>query len=65
MFLSEYTLRWRQEEEARIERLWKDEKNFERRVRRKWLYDNDPIWRLTKNKDNRERRLRAKRKLEG
>jgi hypothetical protein len=34
------------------------------RQRRKWLYDNDPIWRLTKNKDNRERRLRKKLQLE-
>jgi hypothetical protein len=29
--------------------------------RRRELYRTDPLWRLTKLKDNRERRLRAKR----
>lgn len=31
-----------------------------RAERRRWLYENDPLWRLTKLKDNRERRLRKR-----
>jgi hypothetical protein len=36
-------------------------RNSQRAERRRQLYREDPIWRLTKNKDNVERRLRAKR----
>jgi hypothetical protein len=35
-------------------------RNNERAERRRQLYRTDPIWRLTKLKDNRERRLRAR-----
>jgi hypothetical protein len=43
------------------ERVWRLVVNEQRRMRRRHLYRADPIWRLTKLKDNRERRLRAKR----
>ena len=42
------------------EQLWREFRNEQRAKRRRQLYRDDPIWRLTKNKDNRERRLRAK-----
>lgn len=43
------------------DRLYADWQNEKRADRRRWLYANDPIWRLTKNKDNWERRERARR----
>ena len=36
-----------------------------RAQRRRELYRTDPLWRLSKNKDNRERRLRAKLRKDG
>jgi hypothetical protein len=47
--------------ERETERVWRFMRNLDRRMRRRELYRTDPIWRLTKLKDNRERRLRAKR----
>lgn len=58
---TEHAIAWRTDEDARTDQLWRDYKNEERAKRRRELYANDPIWRLTKLKDNRERRLRAKR----
>jgi hypothetical protein len=43
------------------DRLYADWQNEKRAERRRWLYANDPVWRLTKNKDNWERRERARR----
>ena len=47
-------------EQKDTDALWKAHCNELRRERRKQLYHSDPIWRLTKLKDNRERKLRAK-----
>lgn len=55
------TLLWHRVETERVESLLRAIRNEDRRERRKALYRDDPIWRLTKLKDNRERRLRAKR----
>lgn len=41
------------------ERLYMDVMNELRAERRRSLYRDDPVWRLTKLKDNRERRVRA------
>lgn len=43
---------------------WRMHRNEIRAARRKHLYYTDPVYRLTKLKDNRERRARAKRKRE-
>lgn len=62
---TEHALRWRMEAEAATAREERLIKNQSRAERRRSLYESDPIWRLTKLKDNRERRLRAKLKREG
>lgn len=46
--------------EAETNRIWREHSNTARSQRRRQLYRDDPIWRLTKLKDSRERRLRAK-----
>lgn len=51
------------EAEARTERLWRRACNMARSERRRELYRSDPIWRLTKLKDNWERRERKRRGL--
>lgn len=51
------------EAEARTEKLWRRERNMTRSDRRRELYRTDPIWRLTKLKDNWERRERKRRGL--
>ena len=51
------------ETEARTERLWRRACNMARSERRRRLYATDPIWRLTKLKDNWERRERKRRGL--
>lgn len=43
------------------DRIYADWQNERRAERRRWLYANDPIWRLTKRKDNWERAERARR----
>lgn len=51
------------EREARTlatEQVWRMLQNRTRAERRRQLYREDPLWRLSKLKDNRERRLRAK-----
>jgi hypothetical protein len=58
---TEHALAWRQDQAARTDQIRRELRNAERSKRRRELYDKDPIWRLTKLKDNRERRLRAKR----
>jgi hypothetical protein len=55
------TLRWHRAEHERVDSLYRAFHNEKRRTRRKWLYDNDPIWRLTKLKAKWERRERARR----
>ncbi len=50
------------EAEATTEAIWREIHNERRAARRKWLYHNDPIYRLTKLKDCKERRQRAARK---
>lgn len=47
----------------KAERLYRDIANEARAARRRHLYATDPIWRLTKNKDNWERRERKRRSL--
>lgn len=47
-------------ERERIDALWRAIYNETLRERRRQLYRDDPLWRLSKLKDNRERRLRAK-----
>ncbi|MDB5584346.1 MAG: hypothetical protein JWR80_9522 [Bradyrhizobium sp.] len=49
---------------ADTDRVWREHKNAARAERRRQLYRDDPIWRLTKLADNHERRLRAKRQAE-
>jgi hypothetical protein len=49
--------------ERETERLWKRMHNIARSERRRELYRADPIWRLTKLKDNWERRERKRRGL--
>lgn len=44
-----------------VDRIYADIENERRAAHRRWLYANDPIWRLTKNKDNWERRERKRR----
>jgi hypothetical protein len=51
------------EAESTSERLWKRQRNIERSEQRRMLYRTDPIWRLTKLKDNWERRERKRRGL--
>ncbi len=41
--------------------LWRTIQNEDRSIRRRHLYATDPIWRLTKLKDNWERRERSRR----
>jgi hypothetical protein len=40
------------------DRLYQDWLNSNRAAKRRHLYATDPIWRLTKLKDNRERKMR-------
>lgn len=49
--------------EARTEKMWRRVRNMARSERRRSLYATDPIWRLTKLKDNWERRERKRRGL--
>ena len=43
------------------DRVWKRVRKEQQADRRRQLYASDPIWRLTKLKDNWERRERARR----
>lgn len=43
------------------DRTWARIRKMQQADRRRWLYANDPIWRLTKLKDNWERRERSRR----
>lgn len=47
--------------ERETERLYRDMDNAQIAARRRALYRNDPVWRLTKLKDNWERRERKRR----
>lgn len=47
--------------ERQTERLYRDLDNAQIAARRRNLYRTDPIWRLTKLKDNWERRERKRR----
>lgn len=47
--------------ERETERLYRDMDNAQIAARRRALYRHDPIWRLTKLKDNWERRERKRR----
>ena len=49
--------------ERDTERLYRDLDNAQIAARRRSLYRTDPIWRLTKLKDNWERRERKRRGL--
>lgn len=49
------------ERQLSTEQAWRVVRNKARADRRRELYRTDPVWRLTKLKDNRERYLRAKR----
>lgn len=52
------------DELAELERSSIAAENAERAAKRRHLYETDPLWRLSKNKDNWERRQRVKRAAE-
>ncbi len=45
--------------QTETDRAYRRHENLKRAARRRWLYANDPIWRLTKLKANAEARRRA------
>lgn len=55
---------WQASRQA-TDRLYRDLENERRAERRRWLYANDPIWRLTKRKANWETRERGRRVKDG
>jgi hypothetical protein len=58
---TEHALAWRRDQAARTDQIWRELRNAARSKRRRELYRTDPLWRLSKLKQNREDRLRAKR----
>jgi len=60
-----HSLQWQAEAEAATEALWRSIRNEARAERRRHLYQTDPLWRLSKLKDLKERRLRARMRRAG